>query len=101
MTYYNCTMSGMRSNEPGRAALLCCCSLMCCWMVAGDGIGPDIAEAVKTVFSAAKAPIVWEEQIVGTTVDSRTNSMVSRENLDSVLVSVASSAVPRLLHSAR
>eukprot|EP00891_Asterochloris_glomerata_P009544 jgi/Astpho2/9544/Aster-03828 len=51
----------------------------------GDGIGPDIAEAVKTVFSAAKAPIVWEEQIVGTTVDSRTNSMVSRENLDSVL----------------
>ena len=67
---------------------------------AGDGIGPDIAEAVKTVFSAAKAPIVWEEQVVGTTVDTRTNSMVSRENLDSVLVSPASSAVPCLLHSA-
>ena len=80
--------------------MLCYCTLTCCRMLAGDGIGPDIAEAVKTVFSAAKAPIVWEEQIVGTTVDTRTNSMVSRENLNSVLVSVASSTVPRLLDSA-
>ena len=48
------------------------------------------------MFSAAKAPIVWEEQVVGTTVDARTNSMVSRENLDSVLVSKAPSAAPSL-----
>ena len=52
----------------------------------GDGIGPEIAEALKSVFVAAKAPIQWEEQFVGTTPDPRTNSMVSRENLDSVLV---------------
>ena len=53
----------------------------------GDGIGPEIAEAVKKVFIAAEAPIQWEEQFVGTSPDPRTNSMVSRENLDSVLVS--------------
>lgn len=52
----------------------------------GDGIGPEIAEAVKKVFIAAEAPIKWEEQYVGTSPDPRTNSMVSRENLDSVLV---------------
>lgn len=51
--------------------------------------GPEIAEAVKAVFRAAGAPIVWEEQHIGKTVDERTNSFVTRENLDSVLVRVA------------
>eukprot|EP00775_Hariotina_reticulata_P002820 gene2820-3113_t len=51
----------------------------------GDGIGPEIAEAVKQIFSAAGAPIVWDEQHIGKTVDERTNSFVTRENLDSVL----------------
>jgi isocitrate dehydrogenase (NAD+) len=30
-------------------------------------------------------PVSWDEQHIGTTVDPRTNSMVTRENLDSVL----------------
>jgi hypothetical protein len=30
---------------------------------------------------------VWDEQHIGTAVDERTNSFVTRENLDSVLVS--------------
>jgi len=51
----------------------------------GDGIGPEIAAATKEIFAAAKAPIKWEEQFVGTQADPRTNSFVSRENLDSVL----------------
>jgi len=51
----------------------------------GDGIGPEIAEAVKEIFSAAGAPIVWDEQHIGKQVDERTNSFVTRENLDSVL----------------
>lgn len=51
----------------------------------GDGIGPEIAEAVKTIFTAAEAPIVWDEQHIGNKVDERTNSFVTRENLDSVL----------------
>lgn len=51
----------------------------------GDGIGPEIADAVKRIFKAAGAPIVWDEQHIGTKVDERTNSFVTRENLDSVL----------------
>lgn len=42
---------------------------------------------MKQIFKAAGAPIVWDEQHIGTKVDERTNSFVTRENLDSVLVS--------------
>lgn len=52
----------------------------------GDGIGPEIADAVKTIYKAADVPITWDVQFVATTVDERTNSFVTRENLDSVLV---------------
>ncbi|MEW5305105.1 MAG: hypothetical protein WDW36_007667 [Sanguina aurantia] len=51
----------------------------------GDGIGPEIAAAAKLVFTAAGLDIQWDEQHVGKTVDTRTNSMVTRENLDSML----------------
>lgn len=33
----------------------------CVTLIPGDGIGPEIAESVKQIFSAAKAPITWEE----------------------------------------
>lgn len=49
------------------------------------GIGPEIAESVKQIFKAAEAPIEWEEQHIGKEVDPRTNSFITRENLDSVL----------------
>lgn len=52
----------------------------------GDGIGPEIAEAAKKIFHAAGAPIEWDEQHLGKVPDERTNSFVTRENLDSVLV---------------
>lgn len=51
----------------------------------GDGIGPEIADAVQKIFSAAEAPIAWDVQEIGKEVDPRTNSFVTRENLDSVL----------------
>lgn len=50
----------------------------------GDGVGPEIADSVKKVFSAAGVPVTWDEQHISKTVDPRTNSMVTRENLDSV-----------------
>ena len=50
------------------------------------GIGPEIAEAVQKIFEAAEAPIAWDVQHIGKEVDPRTNSFVTRENLDSVLV---------------
>ena len=58
-----------------------------CTLFPGDGIGPEIAAATAEVFSAAKIPVTWDEQHIGKTPDPRTNSMVTRENLDSVLVS--------------
>lgn len=70
--------------------------LTCTLYAAGDGIGPEIADAVKKVFTAANVPVQWEEQIVGTTPDPRTNSMVSRENLDSVLVRPHCTAHPAI-----
>ncbi len=57
----------------------------------GDGIGPEIAESVKKIYTAAGINIDWDEQIVGSSADPRTNSMVTRENLDSVLVSTVDS----------
>lgn len=30
-------------------------------LIPGDGIGPEISEAVKTVFKAAQVPISWVE----------------------------------------
>merc|ERR1719204_320211 len=30
-------------------------------LIPGDGIGPEISNAVKSIFAAAKAPIEWEE----------------------------------------
>ena len=49
------------------------------------GIGPEIADAVKAIFTAAGVPVTWDEQTIGTTADPATNSLVSRANLDSVL----------------
>ena len=43
----------------------------------------------------AEAPIEWDVQLIGKEVDPRTNSYVTRENLDSVLVRVV--AVPFFL----
>lgn len=66
-------------------------------MSSGDGIGPEIADAVKQIYKAADVPIKWDVQFVATTVDERTNSFVTRENLDSVLVrsSIVSCALQR------
>lgn len=41
---------------------------------------------MQKIFSAAEVPISWDVQEIGKEVDPRTNSFVTRENLDSVLV---------------
>ncbi len=38
------------------------------------------------MLAAARVPVTWDEQHISKEVDKRTNSMVTRENLDSVLV---------------
>jgi isocitrate dehydrogenase (NAD+) len=34
-------------------------------LIRGDGIGPEVADAVLAVLDAARAPIAWEEVVVG------------------------------------
>jgi len=34
---------------------------LCSHLFTGDGIGPEISDAVKQIFAAAKTPIDWEE----------------------------------------
>jgi isocitrate dehydrogenase (NAD+) len=44
------------------------------------------------IFDEAKVPVQWDVQYVGKEVDPRTNSFITRENLDSVLVRPAPAA---------
>ncbi|GAA5824667.1 hypothetical protein JCM10212_004705 [Sporobolomyces blumeae] len=37
-------------------------------LIPGDGIGPEISESVKAIFTEAKVPIVWEEVDVTPTI---------------------------------
>ncbi|KAI9154503.1 hypothetical protein LWI28_027235 [Acer negundo] len=50
----------------------------------GDGIGPEIAESVKKVFTEADVHIDWDEHYVGTEIDPRTQSFLTWESLESV-----------------
>ena len=34
-------------------------------LIPGDGIGPEVADAVKRTFAAVDAPITWEEHHAG------------------------------------
>eukprot|EP01133_Synstelium_polycarpum_P014263 gene14263-16837_t len=47
-------------------------------LIPGDGIGPEISEAVKTIFATAKAPIEWE------TVAVNAQTGVSTEVIESI-----------------
>lgn len=53
-------------------------------LLAGDGIGPEIAEAVMEIFSAAKVPIDWEHHNFSTTNAQPGGDLLSAEALDSI-----------------
>lgn len=50
----------------------------------GDGIGPEIAESVKTIFAAADVPVKWETHIIDVHAAKPGEDLVSKEALDSV-----------------
>lgn len=50
----------------------------------GDGIGPEIAESVKKIFSAAEVPVKWETHIIDVHGAKPGEDLVSKEALDSV-----------------
>merc|ERR1712137_1348229 len=53
-------------------------------LIEGDGIGPEIADAVKKVFAAAGAPINWETVVVSTAHVKPGEPLLSQEVIDSV-----------------
>jgi len=52
-------------------------------LIEGDGIGPEISQSVKDIFSAAKAPIKWESiDVTPTVVDGK--STIPQDAIDSI-----------------
>ncbi|HEY5813678.1 MAG TPA: isocitrate dehydrogenase (NAD(+)) [Terrimicrobiaceae bacterium] len=53
-------------------------------LIPGDGVGPEIADAVVQIFEAAKAPIQWERQFVSTDAVEPGGQLISDEALASI-----------------
>ncbi len=53
-------------------------------LIPGDGIGPEVVEAVKSIFSAAEAPIVWEEENIGKTALEQQGKLIPDSLLQSI-----------------
>ncbi|MCS7073867.1 MAG: isocitrate/isopropylmalate family dehydrogenase [Bacteroidia bacterium] len=53
-------------------------------LIPGDGIGPEIVESVKRIFSAANVGIDWEEINAGTEVFEKTGEAIPKALLDSI-----------------
>ena len=53
-------------------------------LIPGDGVGPEIADAVVQIFEAARAPIQWERQIVSTESVEPGGQLISEEALASI-----------------
>lgn len=54
-------------------------------LIPGDGIGPEVADAVKSIFAAAKAPILWEEHHAGVAALAGSGEVLPKSTLDAVL----------------
>lgn len=55
-------------------------------LIPGDGIGPEVSEAVRRIFSAAKADIHWIERYAGlSALDRGADSVLPKETTDSIL----------------
>ena len=50
----------------------------------GDGIGPEISDAVVKIFNAAKVPIDWELHQIGLTAVSKDGDLISEEAIASI-----------------
>jgi isocitrate dehydrogenase (NAD+) len=53
-------------------------------LIPGDGIGPDITEAVVRIVEATGAKIEWDRQIAGVAALDATNSPLPEETLESI-----------------
>lgn len=53
-------------------------------LIAGDGIGPEVASAVRQVFDAADAPIDWVERWAGVSAVAETGHVLPEETVAAV-----------------
>ena len=53
-------------------------------LIPGDGIGPEVTEAVVRIFAVARVPIDWERHDAGVTAFKRFNTSLPAELLDSI-----------------
>jgi isocitrate dehydrogenase (NAD+) len=53
-------------------------------LIKGDGIGPEVADAVLTIFEEAKVPVRFEEVIVGIEAERREGDLLPSRALESI-----------------
>ena len=53
-------------------------------LIPGDGIGPEITEAVKKIFAAAQVPVTWEEENAGQTTFDSKGELIPQSLIDSL-----------------
>ncbi len=53
-------------------------------LIKGDGIGPEITDAVKKVFAAAQVPVEWEEENAGETTLETVGELIPGSLLNSI-----------------
>ena len=53
-------------------------------LIRGDGIGPEVADAVVAILEAARAPITWEEAVVGRASEEKSGDPLPTAVLDAV-----------------
>jgi isocitrate dehydrogenase (NAD+) len=53
-------------------------------LIRGDGIGPEVSDAVVEILAAADVPIVWEEAVVGQAAEKREGDPLPASALDAI-----------------
>jgi isocitrate dehydrogenase (NAD+) len=53
-------------------------------LIRGDGIGPEVADAVLAILAAARAPLVFEEVVVGREAEKREGDPLPASALDAI-----------------
>lgn len=53
-------------------------------LIEGDGIGPEITDAVKAIFAAASVPIEWEEENAGETTLASKGELIPNSLIESI-----------------
>lgn len=53
-------------------------------LIKGDGIGPEITDAVKRIFAAANVPIAWDEENAGQTTLAEVGELIPASLIASI-----------------